>query len=78
MEKETVRIWEKEKRTVLFVTNNIDEAIYLGDRIITLEGKLPGRKKSIYQVDLPRPREHTDAAFLQLRHEIIEETQLLL
>ena len=78
MEKETVRIWETEKRTVLFVTNNIDEAIYLGDRIITLEGKLPGRKKSTYKVDLPRPREHTDASFLQLRHEIIEETQLLL
>ena len=78
MEKETARIWETEKRTVVFVTNNIDEAIYLGDRIITLEGKLPGRLKSTYKVDLPRPREHTDAAFLDLRHKIIEETQLLL
>jgi len=78
MEKETARIWETEKRTVVFVTNNIDEAIYLGDRIITLEGKLPGRLKSTYKVDLPQPREHTDAAFLELRHKIIEETQLLL
>jgi len=78
MEKETIRIWETEKRTVLFVTNNIDEAIYLGDRIITLEGKLPGRVKSTYTVNLPRPREHTDAAFLELRQKITEETQLLL
>lgn len=78
MEKETIRIWESEKRTVLFVTNNIDEAVYLGDRIITLEGKLPGRIKSVYKVDLPRPREHTDAAFLELRHRVIDETQLLL
>ena len=78
MEKETARIWETEKRTVVFVTNNIDEAIYLGDRIVTLEGKLPGRMKSTCKVDLPRPREHTDAAFLELRHKIIEETQLLL
>ena len=78
MEKETARIWETEKRTVVFVTNNIDEAIYLGDRIITFEGKLPGRLKSTYQVDLPRPREHTDAAFLDLRQKIIEETRLLL
>jgi len=62
----------------LFVTNNIDEAIYLGDRIITLEGKLPGRIKSVYKVDLPRPREHTDAAFLELRQRVIDETQLLL
>jgi NitT/TauT family transport system ATP-binding protein/sulfonate transport system ATP-binding protein len=78
MEKETSRIWETEKRTVVFVTNNIDEAIYLGDRIITLEGKLPGRLKSTYKVNLPRPREHTDAAFLDLRQKIIEETKLLL
>lgn len=78
MEKETTRIWETEKRTVLFVTNNIDEAIYLGDRIITLEGKLPGRVKSTYTVNLPRPREHTDASFLELRQKITEETQLLL
>jgi NitT/TauT family transport system ATP-binding protein/sulfonate transport system ATP-binding protein len=78
MEKETARIWEAEKRTVVFVTNNIDEAIYLGDRIITLEGKLPGRKKSTYSVDLPRPREHTDGPFLQLRQQIIEQTELLL
>ena len=78
MEKEIIRIWEAEKRTVLFVTNNIDEAIYLGDRIITLEGKLPGRMKSTYTVNLPRPREHTDAAFLELREKIIEESQLFL
>ncbi|MGI5837573.1 MAG: ABC transporter ATP-binding protein, partial [Chloroflexota bacterium] len=58
MEKETVRIWETEKRTVIFVTNNIEEAVYLADRIITLEGKLPGRKRSEYKVDLPRPREY--------------------
>jgi ABC-type nitrate/sulfonate/bicarbonate transport system ATPase subunit len=78
MEKETVRIWEMEKRTVIFVTNNIDEAIYLGDRIITLEGKLPGRMKSEYKVHLPRPREHTDLVFLELRRKITDETQLLL
>lgn len=78
MEKETVRIWETEKRTVIFVTNNIEEAIYLGDRIVTLEGKLPGKMKSVYPVDLPRPREHTDAAFLELRRKITGETQLLL
>jgi len=78
MEQETVRIWEAEKRTVIFVTNNIDEAIYLGDRIITMEGKLPGRLKSTYQVTLPRPREHMDVEFLELRHQITEETELLL
>jgi NitT/TauT family transport system ATP-binding protein/sulfonate transport system ATP-binding protein len=78
MEKETVRIWETEKRTVLFVTNNIDEAIYLGDRIVTLKGKLPGRMHQMYDVHLPRPREHTDMEFLKLRHAITEASELTL
>ena len=78
MEKETARIWEAEKRTVLFVTNNIDEAIYLGDRIISLQGKLPGRMHEVYEVDLPRPREHTEMKFLELRHAITEASELTL
>ena len=78
MEKETARIWEVEKRTVLFVTNNIDEAIYLGDRIISLQGKLPGRMHEVYKVDLPRPREHTEMKFLELRHQITEASELTL
>ncbi|MDQ7095166.1 ABC transporter ATP-binding protein [Desulfosporosinus sp. PR] len=78
MEQETSRIWEIEKKTVCFVTNNIDEAIYLGDRIIVLEGKLPGRMHKIYKVDLPRPREFTDLAFLKLRQQITNETELVL
>jgi NitT/TauT family transport system ATP-binding protein/sulfonate transport system ATP-binding protein len=78
MEKETARIWETEKRTVLFVTNNIDEAIYLGDRIVTLKGKLPGRMHQVYDVHLPRPREHTDMEFLTLRHAITEASELTL
>lgn len=78
MEGETVRIWEKEKKTVIFVTNNIDEAIYLGDRIVTLEGKLPGRMGKVYDVNLPRPREHTDMDFLRLRQLITDESTLTL
>lgn len=78
MEQETVRIWEKEKRTVLFVTNNIDEAIFLGDRIITMQGKLPGTINKSYQVDLPRPRDFIDKGFLELRDRIISESKLTL
>jgi len=78
MEQETVRIWETEKRTVIFVTNNIEEAVYLGDRIVVLDDKLPGRMKTDYKVDLPRPRDYTDTAFLELRHVITEDTKLVL
>ena len=78
MQHETVRIWEQEKRTVIFVTNNIDEALFLGDRIVLMEGKLPGTVKTEYCVDLPRPREHTSIALLQLRKLITDNTELVL
>ncbi len=78
METEIERIWQSEKRTVVFVTNNIDEAVFLGDRIVTFVGKLPGRVGAVYEIDLPRPREHTDLKFVELREEIKEASELVL
>ena len=78
MQYETIRLWEQEKRTVLFVTNNIDEALFLADRIVLMEGKLPGRVKKEYAVTLPRPREHTDMSLIRLRAAINAETELVL
>lgn len=78
MEKETERIWQQEKRTVIFVTNNIDEAIFLADRIITLKDKLPGSMDRIYEVNLPRPRDPMDIKFLELRQEITDASELVL
>ena len=68
----------QEKRTVVFVTNNIDEALTLGDRIYTMKNKLPGTLCNTYTVDLARPREPTDRAFLRLRQQIIDESELVL
>lgn len=78
MEKELATIWEQERRTIIFVTNNIDEAIYMGDRIITLKNKLPGRLDAVYPVDLPRPRQHTDHGALRMRRLISDNTELVL
>ena len=78
MQKETARIWEQERRTVIFVTNNIDEALFLGDRIVLMEGKLTGTIKTEYELSLPRPREHTSMDFLRLRKEITDNTELVL
>lgn len=69
MQQELVRIWEKEKRTIVFVTNNIEEAIYLADRIVLLTN-CPTRIKKEYKIDFPRPRDYTDPDFLALREEI--------
>ena len=77
MEKELRSIWEKEKRTVIFVTNNIEEAIYLGDRVVVMSA-LPGRVKTEYAIDIPQPRNYTDAAFLRYRKLISNDTDLAL
>ena len=69
MVEEILRIWESEKKTVVFVTNNIEEAVYLGDRIVLLSS-CPARVKRIYPVDLPRPRDMLSPEFLALREEI--------
>lgn len=69
MQEEIIRIWEKEKRTVVFVTNNIEEAVYLADRVVVLTN-CPTSVKKEYVIDLQRPRNYTDDRFLELRTEI--------
>lgn len=73
MEEELEKIWEKEKRTVVFVTNNIEEAVYLADRIILLTN-CPTTIKEEYFVDMPRPRSYVDPEFLKLRQKILDNT----
>jgi NitT/TauT family transport system ATP-binding protein/sulfonate transport system ATP-binding protein len=77
MEEEIQKIWQKEKRTVIFVTNNIEEAVYLGDRIVLLTNR-PARIKRIYDIELPRPRRTTDVDFLKIRRQIADDTDLAL
>lgn len=78
MEEEVLRIWEEEKRTIIFVTNNIEEAVYLADRIVLLSN-CPAKVKQIYDLkDLPRPRNTTDPEFLRIRKEISDNTDLAL
>lgn len=71
MEEELQRIWQSEKRTVVFVTNNIEEALYLADRIILLTN-CPTHIKKEYKIGLPHPRSYVDPEFLRLRTEITD------
>lgn len=71
MEEELQRIWQQEKRTVVFVTNNIEEALFLADRII-LMSNCPSVIKKEYVIELPHPRSYVDPEFLRLRQEITE------
>ena len=57
MQVELLRIWQEARKTVLFVTHQIDEAIYLSDRVMVMTRR-PGHAKRIFEIDLPRPRDY--------------------
>jgi NitT/TauT family transport system ATP-binding protein len=57
MQSELLRIWQAARKTVLFVTHQIDEAIYLSDRVMVMTRR-PGRAKKIFSIGLPRPRDY--------------------
>ncbi len=77
MGEEILKMWRKDKRTVIFVTNNIEEAIYLGDRIILLSNR-PAKVKAEYLPNLARPRDYMDPDFLRMRNEITASMDLAL
>lgn len=71
MQDEVLRLWSARRSTTLLVTHDIDEAIYMSDRIIIMTPR-PGRIDQIIVVGLSRPRQRTSSEFLQLRGEILE------
>ncbi len=72
MQQEVLRIWQAEKATMVLVTHDIDEAVFLGDRVIIMSSR-PGTIKKIIPVDLPRPRDRGSYEFTQLRSAIYAE-----
>jgi NitT/TauT family transport system ATP-binding protein len=75
MQVELLRVWREAGCTVLFVTHNIQEAVFLGDRVVVIS-KRPGTVKRIVAIDLPRPRDFSVrrlARFAELEEDIWEE-----
>jgi len=71
LEDELVRLWEHLKSTVIFVTHNIEEAVYVSERILILRNK-PAKVKAEVKVDLPRPRSLIDPRLVEIRKEVTE------
>lgn len=70
MQAELLTIWNQSKKTILFVTHSVDEAIFLSDRIVVMSPR-PGRIRTVIQVSIPRPRDRTEPEFGALRREIL-------
>lgn len=71
MQDEVLQLWQTRRTTMLLVTHDIDEAIYMSDRIMIMTQR-PGRIERTISVNLPRPRDRSSADFLGLRGEILE------
>lgn len=65
-------IWQKNRKTIVFVTHSTEEAVYLGDKIYLLSSR-PASIKKEYKINLPRPRNALDPSFIRLRTEIEED-----
>jgi sulfonate transport system ATP-binding protein len=72
MQEELLRIWQAERCTVVFVTHDIDEAVYLGDRVVVLSPR-PGRVRTVADVGLARPRDRVSPDFQRLRAAVYRE-----
>lgn len=69
MQEEILKIWKRQKTTIILVTHDIEEAVYLGDRVVVLSSR-PGKIKEICKVDLARPRDRVSNDFVLKKRKI--------
>lgn len=75
MQNEIERIWQEKKKTIIFVTHDIEEAVFLADSIVVMTAG-PGKVKKIIDVPLARKRDRTSYDFLAIRNEVFREFEL--
>ncbi len=75
MRVELLRIWEAEKKTIIFVTHDIEEAVQLADRVLVMSAR-PARIQRVVDIDIAHPRDISSPRYLELRDSIFEEIGL--
>lgn len=75
MQDEIERLWQEKKKTIIFVTHDIEEAVFLADRIVIMTSS-PGKVKSVIDVPLARKRDRTGNDFLKIRDRVFAELEL--
>jgi sulfonate transport system ATP-binding protein len=72
MQEEVLWIWEREKTTMILVTHDIDEAVYMGDKVLVMSER-PGKIEKIIPIGLPRPRDRTSVNYDHFRKQVYRE-----
>lgn len=75
MQKELLRIWSEMRKTVVFITHSVDEAVFVADRVVVMSAR-PGKIKSIFDVEWERPRDRSGVEFASLRKKILAELEI--
>jgi len=75
MHREIERIWQEEKITMIMVTHDVEEAVYLSDKIVVMSAK-PGRLQKVIPVPLARPRDRASLDFAEVKEAVLEEFML--
>ena len=75
MRGELLRIWQSERRTIFFVTHDIDEAVQLADRVVVLSSR-PSQIKQVLTIDMAHPRNISSTRYLELRDELLKQIGL--
>lgn len=70
LQSELQQIWQKERITMLLVTHDVEEAVFLGDQVVVMQPS-PGRIRRIVDIDLPHPRNRSDPRFIRLRDDVL-------
>lgn len=69
LQQELIRIWKDDRKTIVFVTHDIQEAVLLADRVVVMQGP-PGRIQAVLDCNLPRPRDRSAPAFLSFCEQV--------
>jgi ABC-type nitrate/sulfonate/bicarbonate transport system ATPase subunit len=75
MRSELLRIWQAAKKTILFVTHDVEESVQLADRVVVMSAR-PAKIRKIVDIDIPRPRDLSSPRYLELRDGILAEIGL--
>ena len=75
LQEQLIGVWKRFENTIVFVTHDVDEAVYLADKIVIMD-KNPGKIAKIVEVDIERPRKRESEEFIKLQESIVENLDM--